>query len=66
MTGPNAAHVNTVLGAAGGRGRRRRGRLRSRRRVGHAPFVVVVRPNVPVKPLTLFVNKAEIRGDASR
>jgi 5,6,7,8-tetrahydromethanopterin hydro-lyase len=27
------------------------------------PFVVVVRPNFPVKPATLFVNKADIRGD---
>jgi 5,6,7,8-tetrahydromethanopterin hydro-lyase len=25
--------------------------------------MVVVRPNMPVKPPTLFVNKAEIRGD---
>jgi 5,6,7,8-tetrahydromethanopterin hydro-lyase len=32
-------------------------------RAGHVPFVVVVRPNVAVKPATLFVNKAEIRGD---
>jgi 5,6,7,8-tetrahydromethanopterin hydro-lyase len=32
-------------------------------RAGHVPFVVVVRPNFPVKPATLFVNKADIRGD---
>jgi 5,6,7,8-tetrahydromethanopterin hydro-lyase len=32
-------------------------------RQGHVPFVVVVRPNYPVKPLTLFVNKADLRGD---
>lgn len=32
-------------------------------RQGHIPFVVVVRPNLPVKPATLFVNKADIRGD---
>lgn len=32
-------------------------------RAGHASFVVVARPNMPVKPPTLFVNKAEIRGD---
>ena len=38
-----------------------RGRRRSRHRVlGHAPFVVVVKPNVPVKPFTLFVNKSAI------
>jgi 5,6,7,8-tetrahydromethanopterin hydro-lyase len=33
-------------------------------RTGHASFVVVARPNIPVKPPTLFVNKAEIRGEA--
>ena len=32
-------------------------------RSGHVPFVVVLRPNLPVKPLTLFVNKAAVRGD---
>lgn len=33
-------------------------------RAGHASFVVVARPNTPVKPPTLFVNKAEIREEA--
>jgi 5,6,7,8-tetrahydromethanopterin hydro-lyase len=33
-------------------------------RAGHASFVVVARPNMPVKPPTLFVNKAEIREEA--
>ena len=48
--------------AAGRPGRALRGRLRSPRpRAGHASFVVVARPNMPVKPPTLFVNKAEIR-----
>jgi len=32
-------------------------------RAGHAAFVVVVKPNVPLKPMTLLVNKATI--DAS-
>jgi 5,6,7,8-tetrahydromethanopterin hydro-lyase len=32
-------------------------------RVGHAPFVTVLAPNLPVKPLTLFVNKADIRAE---
>ena len=31
---------------------------------GHAPFVAVVRPGLPAKPLTLFVNKAAIAGDS--
>src|SRR5437868_10347809 len=29
-------------------------------RAGHTPFVVVVKPNVPVKPMTLFVNKVTV------
>jgi 5,6,7,8-tetrahydromethanopterin hydro-lyase len=31
--------------------------------LGHIPFVAVLRPNMPVKPATLFVNKADIRSD---
>ncbi|KWE47691.1 hypothetical protein WL76_25970 [Burkholderia ubonensis] len=30
---------------------------------GHAPFVVIAQPGVPTKPLTLYVNKAQIAGD---
>jgi 5,6,7,8-tetrahydromethanopterin hydro-lyase len=30
---------------------------------GHVSFVVVQRPNLAVKPATLFVNKADLRGD---
>jgi 5,6,7,8-tetrahydromethanopterin hydro-lyase len=32
--------------------------------MGHTPFLVVVRPNVPVQPPTLFVNKAAIANDS--
>jgi 5,6,7,8-tetrahydromethanopterin hydro-lyase len=32
-------------------------------RQGHIPFIAVLRPNLPVKPATLFVNKADLRGD---
>jgi len=30
---------------------------------GHVPFVTVLRPSLPVKPLTLFVTKAAPAGD---
>jgi 5,6,7,8-tetrahydromethanopterin hydro-lyase len=33
-------------------------------RRGHAAFIVVVRPGLAVKPLTLFVNKAELTDPA--
>ena len=32
-------------------------------KVGHIPFLVVWKPNVPVTPATLFVNKAAIAND---
>jgi 5,6,7,8-tetrahydromethanopterin hydro-lyase len=62
-SGSNAAHVNTVLGPKGGPVETAWATALATPRVGHVPFVVVVRPNLPVKPLTLFVNKAEVRGD---
>lgn len=62
-SGPDAAHVNTVLGRKGGPVETAWATALATPRAGHVPFVVVVRPNYPVKPLTLFVNKAELRGD---
>lgn len=59
----NAAHVNTVLGGKGGPVETAWATALATPRAGHVPFVVVLRPNVPVKPMTLFVNKAELRGE---
>jgi 5,6,7,8-tetrahydromethanopterin hydro-lyase len=61
--GQNAAHLNTVLGRKGGPVETAWATALATPREGHVPFVVVVRPNLPVKPLTLFVNKASIDGD---
>jgi len=61
--GPNAAHVNTVLGPRDGPVGTAWATALATPRAGHSSFVVVARPNLPVKPPTLFVNKAEIRGD---
>jgi 5,6,7,8-tetrahydromethanopterin hydro-lyase len=61
--GSNAAHVNTVLGRRDGPVGTAWATALATPRVGHASFVVVARPNMQVKPPTLFVNKAEIRGD---
>ena len=61
--GPNAAHVNTVLGRKGGPVETAWATALATPRQGHIPFVVVVRPNFPVKPATLFVNKAGVEGD---
>jgi 5,6,7,8-tetrahydromethanopterin hydro-lyase len=61
--GAEAAHVNTVLGALGGPVETAWVTALATPRDGHAAFVAVLRPNVPVRPPTLFVNKATIRGE---
>ena len=61
--GPNAAHVNTVLGSKAGPVGNAWTTALATPRLGHAPFVVVVCPNVPVKPFTLFVNKSAVDGE---
>jgi len=62
-SGPNAAHVNTVLGAKDGPVGVAWTTALATPRAGHAAFVVVARPNLPVKPFTLFVNKSAIDTD---
>jgi 5,6,7,8-tetrahydromethanopterin hydro-lyase len=58
--GVNAAHVNTVLGEKGGPVGAAWATALATPRAGHAAFVVVAAPNVPVKPSTLFVNKSTV------
>ena len=58
--GPNAAHVNTILGRRDGPVGTAWATALATPRQGHVPFVAVVRPGLAVKPLTLFVNKAAI------
>ncbi len=59
-SGPNAAHVNTVMGARDGSVGTAWATALATPSAGHAPFVTVLRPGLPVKPYTLFVNKAAI------
>jgi 5,6,7,8-tetrahydromethanopterin hydro-lyase len=61
--GAEAAHLNTVLGARSGPVGSAWATALATPSAGHAPFVAVVRPGLPAKPLTLFVNKAAIAGD---
>ncbi len=58
--GVDAAHVNTMLGAKSGPVGVAWATALATPRAGHAAFVVVAAPNVPVKPMTLFVNKATV------
>lgn len=59
-TGVDAAHVNTILGPKDGPVETAWATAIATPREGHAAFVVVAAPNVPVLPMTLFVNKATI------
>ncbi len=60
-SGKEAAHINTVLGERSGPvGTSWASALATPSR-GHAPFVAVIRPGIPVQPPTLFVNKSAIR-----
>jgi 5,6,7,8-tetrahydromethanopterin hydro-lyase len=60
--GAEAAHVNVVIGDRSELGPTFALALASPS-AGHTPFVTVLRPGLPVKPLTLFVNKAAIIND---
>jgi 5,6,7,8-tetrahydromethanopterin hydro-lyase len=63
-SGANAAHVNTVLGRRDGPVGAAWATALATPTAGHAPFVAVLQPGMPVKPFTLFVNKAQITGPA--
>src|SRR5215469_13674870 len=62
--GADAAHVNTVLGDRDGPVGTAWATALASPRPGHTPFVAVLLPGLAVKPLTLFVNKATVTGDA--
>lgn len=61
--GVNAAHVNVVIGRKGGPVETAWMTALATPRMGHTPFVAVVRPGVPALPFTLFANKATLGGD---
>lgn len=61
--GPNAAHINTVLGLRSGPVGMAFATALAQPTPGHVPFLAVYAPNVPVQPATLFVNKATIVAD---
>jgi len=61
--GVDAAHINTVLGAKDGPVGVAWATALATPRQGHVPFVAVLQPGLPTRPMTLFVNKATIAGD---
>jgi 5,6,7,8-tetrahydromethanopterin hydro-lyase len=56
--GVNAAHINTVLGPRGSAAETAWATSLATPTAGHEPFVVIMRPGVPVQPFTVFVSKA--------
>ena len=60
--GAEAAHINTVLGDRDGPVGTAWATALATPRQGHTAFIAVVRPGLPAKPLTLFVNKATVAG----
>jgi 5,6,7,8-tetrahydromethanopterin hydro-lyase len=62
--GVNAAHINTVAGPRSGPAGIAWASALASPSAGHVPFVAVLEPSMPVKPLTLFVTKSAPEGDA--
>lgn len=61
--GVNAAHINTILGPRGSAAETAWTTGLATPSTGHEPFVVIMRPGVPVQPFTLFVSKAAPAND---
>lgn len=62
-TGANAAHLNLAVGLKGGPLEQAFLTIMAQPRSGTIPFFTVLQPNWPVKPFTLFVNKADFRSE---
>jgi 5,6,7,8-tetrahydromethanopterin hydro-lyase len=58
--GAEAAHINVVLGTRAGPVGTAWATALATPSAGHTPFVAVLQPGIPVKPLTLFINKSAI------
>ena len=61
--GVNAAHTNTILGHREGPAGVAWASALATPSAGHVPFVAVLRPPLPVKPLPLFVTKSAPASD---
>jgi len=61
--GSNAAHLNLAVGLKGGPIEQAFLTAMAVPRPGTIPFFTVLQPNWPVKPFTLFVNKADFRSE---
>jgi len=60
-SGANAAHINLLLGPKDGPIAVAWATAEASPGPGHIPFQAVLKPNVPVKPATLFIGKSVLR-----
>jgi 5,6,7,8-tetrahydromethanopterin hydro-lyase len=61
--GVNAAHINIIMGSRNGPVGTAWATSLASPSAGHVPFMAVAAPGVPIRPFTLFVNKAAIEND---
>ena len=61
--GANAAHVNLILGPREGPVGVAFATAAASPAAGHVPFQLVLKPNLPVKPATLYIAKAVLRNE---
>jgi 5,6,7,8-tetrahydromethanopterin hydro-lyase len=62
-SGVNAAHINIIMGSRNGPVGTAWATSLASPSAGHVPFMAVAAPGVPIRPFTLFVNKAAIEND---
>jgi 5,6,7,8-tetrahydromethanopterin hydro-lyase len=62
-SGTHAAHLNLLLGPRDGPLGAAFAVAASSPAPGHVPFLTVLKPNLPVRPATLFVSKATLRDE---
>lgn len=60
---PNGAHINLYIGPRTGPVGTALASAAAAPRLGYIPFMAILKPNVPVKPITLFCGKADLRGE---
>lgn len=61
--GANAAHINIIIGPRNGPVGTAWATSLATPSAGHVPFMAVAAPGVPIRPFTLFVNKAAIENE---
>ena len=62
-SGSHAAHINLMLGPKSGPLGVAFATAAASPAPGHVPFLAVLKPNLPVRPATLFVSKAALRDE---